>query len=517
MVQYIPAQEAHEAISFDRLTRRELQSLAKLNGIAANQKSSDIVKCLTLRLSPSAKKSPYDGSSSSPGETETRAISTVVTVEPLSLTPTLNHSAAASGMSAALKSEVSSAERRITQEIKRLDGQLREQYPLLAYQSSIGVAIFISSVLLTVLCWHYYYQYRGDLYVTGALVLIVGFAASILHELEHDLIHNLYFPKHRWVQDLMFLVIWMAKFNANPWWRRTMHLKHHVVSGQPSDAEERIIGLGMPMGLSRMAVTMHPYGALLVSREVAKSSPFLNLFEMIFTTSPVFGTSAVLNKVFAVYLFCNYFGLCQPYIALVPDWAIALLVDFHVMLFLPNVIRQSSLVLMSNSSHYYGDIPEKSVFFQNQIIDHWAVIPFQLLCVNFGATHVLHHYVPGQPFYLRQMIYDAGAKEFLVREGVRLNDFGSLNRSNRYFQSEKSKSEDLKKNVAALSGDIERTTWLSVKMALFVLMCYTLGLVTFIFYDVLVLAEVPLNLYVQFTNRGKKADRDTEHDHEVKR
>lgn len=38
---------------------------------------------------------------------------------------------------------------------------------------------------------------------------------------EHDLIHDLYFKRQKWVQDAMFAFIWVIKSNANPWCVRT--------------------------------------------------------------------------------------------------------------------------------------------------------------------------------------------------------------------------------------------------------------------------------------------------------
>ena len=75
---------------------------------------------------------------------------------------------------------------------------------------------------------------------TGAVIMIMlssAFSISLLHELEHDIIHNLYFKSHMWVQDMMFWGIWIAKLHGNPWYRRELHLKHHIVSGQIDDAE----------------------------------------------------------------------------------------------------------------------------------------------------------------------------------------------------------------------------------------------------------------------------------------
>ncbi len=74
-------------------------------------------------------------------------------------------------------------------------------------------------------------------------------------------------------------------------------LPKKISSGQPNDVEERIIGLGLPAGLFRMAVTMHPYGALLVSRDISETADYFNLLEMIVANSPVFSASAILSKV----------------------------------------------------------------------------------------------------------------------------------------------------------------------------------------------------------------------------
>jgi len=114
-----------------------------------------------------------------------------------------------------------------------------------------------------------------------------------------------------------------------------------------------------------------------------------------------------------------------------PAWLWPIVRDANVLLALPNLFRQSSLMLMSNSSHYFGDIPPNDVFYQNQILDHPIVWPFQLLCFNFGATHILHHYVVPQPFYLRQLVYSRVADR-MVALGVRRNDFGALWRGNYY-------------------------------------------------------------------------------------
>merc|ERR1712032_1764433 len=74
------------------------------------------------------------------------------------------------------------------------------------------------------------------------------------------------------IQHVMFAFIWASKLNANPWWRKPMHLKHHKTSGQVDDIEERLIGLGLPLGFKRLAVTLSPLGSFLVMNGVAKDS-----------------------------------------------------------------------------------------------------------------------------------------------------------------------------------------------------------------------------------------------------
>merc|ERR1712178_388067 len=105
---------------------------------------------------------------------------------------------------------------------------------------------------------------------------LMAVAVSIMHELEHDLIHDMYFKDSKFIQHFMFAVIWVSKLNANPWWRKPMHLKHHKTSGQVDDIEERLIGLGMPLGLKRFLITISPLGSYLVMLKVAADSKRIN-------------------------------------------------------------------------------------------------------------------------------------------------------------------------------------------------------------------------------------------------
>lgn len=136
------------------------------------------------------------------------------------------------------------AERAISQAIKTAEADLRKQYPLLNYQDLIGTLIFVGSIAGIFGCWAVYVRNNLTYSQCAMLMVPIMFFTSLLHELEHDLIHNLYFKKTAAAQDFMFFCIWLSKLHGNPWFRRDLHLKHHIISGQVDDAEERLIGLG---------------------------------------------------------------------------------------------------------------------------------------------------------------------------------------------------------------------------------------------------------------------------------
>ena len=299
--------------------------------------------------------------------------------------------------------------------------RLRSKYPILDRQDALGMAFFVTSLsamIITGYSWH-----------IGALawywvVPLMGLFASILHELEHDLIHDMYFKEQKWVQHIMFACIWVAKLNANPWWRKPMHLKHHKSSGQIDDIEERIIGLGLPWGWKRVIITLNPLGTFLVMSQVGADSerigskPGVNPLVVSILNLPVLlpGNLCLLATLFPGYIPEFWYNVC---------WAVC------VLLYFPNTIRQACLQIVSTGCHYYGDIPEKNVFFQNQVLDHWSFYPLQAFCFNFGATHIIHHYVTRQPFYLRQMSATPVVEE-LRKQGVRFNDLDIYRRHHRF-------------------------------------------------------------------------------------
>jgi len=219
------------------------------------------------------------------------------------------------------------------------------------------------------------------LYLHGVLVWwlaipLMALPISILHELEHDLIHDLYFRSRAWVQHLMFFVIWFCKLSLNPWYRRGIHLKHHLVSGQKADIEERLIGLGLPFDLLRLFVTIHPMGGLLLFRGIKRDVPDFQPLRLALLSMPTYTLFLVIWESFSGYVRIHQ-GWAPSFdpAHFLPAWGWPWARDLAVLLVLPNVLRQSCLVLMSSYSHYYEDIPERDIFFQNQILNRWGFIP----------------------------------------------------------------------------------------------------------------------------------------------
>lgn len=281
------------------------------------------------------------------------------------------------------------SEKIISQAIKKAEAELREKYPILNYQDALGAGIFVGSLVGIFSCWAYYINHSESYVTCSVLVVLIMLFTSFLHELEHDLIHNLYFKKSALAQDIMFMCIWLSKLHGNPWFRRDLHLKHHIISGQRDDAEERLIGLGLPFGLERMAITMHPFGSLIITSAVGKDAKWLDVQKLNLTSMPVAFLFFGLNKAWMVYVITMMVVGYDKYHLYLPASLWPFLRAANVLMCIPNILRQACLVMMSNCSHYYGDIPEKSVFYQNQILDHPLLYPFQLFCMNFGMCITL--------------------------------------------------------------------------------------------------------------------------------
>ncbi|NRB43061.1 MAG: fatty acid desaturase, partial [Pseudomonadales bacterium] len=287
------------------------------------------------------------------------------------------------------------------------------------------------------------WAYLASILPAWATIVIVMLATSILHELEHDLIHRLYFKHHAVIHNGMMLGVWLFRGNIiNPWYRRKIHLLHHQVSGQERDIEERLIGNGRSYGFLRILAMLETSWSMLPRYFELKQIPGFSLRTMQLVALPVTAIFMLLWNSFVLFHLVDWIAN----VAGMPiNWPQSLLdtmqlVNFlAVVTLLPNVLRQACLNLVTTNVHYFGDV--NNLLQQTQIVRHKALWPLQLFCFNFGATHALHHYYIKQPFYLRQMI--ASSVYPIVKDlGVRFNDMSSPLRANRYARATPSQGMD---------------------------------------------------------------------------
>lgn len=324
--------------------------------------------------------------------------------------------------------------------------ELRERHPWLKHQDLIGASIMAISLLGMIA--------SGALYIYDVIpwyvcVPVTAFFASLIHELEHDLIHLMYFRKKRWANDLMLALGWLARASTiSPFVRRKLHFHHHKVSGTESDIEERGITNGVPWGIRRflmtgdnmLAVYLRPFQMAKATRAYIRAQkpkskaeakqigreqllsyvPLGTVYYLLFHTWVV---------AHAVLIGADLFGISLN----VPEtWMTALgyLNVFAVVYMLPSLLRTFCLHFISSNIHYYGDVEPNNVMQQCQVMNPWWLLPMQAFCFNFGSTHAIHHFAVKEPFYIRQ--WTAPTAHKVMREmGVRFNDYGTFLRANR--------------------------------------------------------------------------------------
>ncbi len=311
------------------------------------------------------------------------------------------------------------ANRRIVTALRQADTQLLARYPLLGRNDLVSMGFFLGACGVgagLAMGW------SSGTVPTAAAILGLALALSVLHELEHDLIHDLYLAPP-WIRRPVLTVIWIAKASVDPWLRGRWHLWHHRVSGQPEDVEERLIGLGMPWGPYRALITLLPLTALFIKP---------NLKRAVAARVSAGGKRPDFRYLRAGWFFQGVTGVfvSLPLIAgggliVSAPWAWPLL----VLWVLPNTIRHATIVIMSSNSHY-TEIARGAVVEQNQIIDHPLFWPLQIFCWNFGATHVVHHFMVRQPFWRRTLVFGS-VRQTLIDNGVPANDLGTFRRANR--------------------------------------------------------------------------------------
>ena len=90
----------------------------------------------------------------------------------------------------------------------RLGDYLRQRYPILQHQNALGAGVMAVSLIGMVV--------SGGLYLQGSIpawgcILINALLTSFIHEIEHDLIHRLYFRKQPLAHNAMMLLCWLAR------------------------------------------------------------------------------------------------------------------------------------------------------------------------------------------------------------------------------------------------------------------------------------------------------------------
>ena len=316
--------------------------------------------------------------------------------------------------------------------------ELRQRYPFLRHQDFIGAAILafalagmVGSALL----------YLNDVLPGWACLLLNAFFASLTHELEHDLIHSMYFRKRKVPHNLMMALVWLARPSTiNPWVRRHLHLNHHKVSGTEADMEERAITNGEPWGIARLLMVGDNVMSSLIRMLRARSWEHRKF--ILVRTLKVYAPLALLNwGTWYVFLGFHAINGVSALLGTPVAWSDTTLAVMHgvdiavVVLVGPNVLRTFCLHFVSSNMHYYGDVEPGNVIQQTQVLNPWWLWPLQAFCFNFGSTHAIHHFVVKEPFYIRQMT--APVAHRVMREmGVRFNDIGTFARANRWHARE---------------------------------------------------------------------------------
>lgn len=312
--------------------------------------------------------------------------------------------------------------------------ELRQRFPVLQHQDALGAGILTFALLGMI--------GSAALYIGGhmawwACLLLNAFFASLTHELEHDLIHSMYFRKQRIPHNLMMALVWLARPSTiNPWVRRHLHLNHHKVSGTEQDIEERAITNGEPWGIARLLMVGDNVMSTVIRAVRAPTAQIR--WKILKRSLMVYAPLALLNwGTWYLFLGFHAIDLLSSGLGMPIDWSASTLQFMHgvniavVVLVGPNVLRTFCLHFVSSNMHYYGDVELGNVIQQTQVLNPWWMWPLQAFCFNFGSSHAIHHFVVKEPFYIRQLSVPFAHK--VMREaGVRFNDFGTFSRANRW-------------------------------------------------------------------------------------
>jgi fatty acid desaturase len=312
--------------------------------------------------------------------------------------------------------------------IRAEEQRLRAKYKFLKYQDLIGFSVMLFSLagMVVSAC-----LYAEGLIAGWLCIISSAIFASLSHELEHDLIHRQYFRTNTFMHNLMMLVVWLMRPNTvNPWYRRGMHFHHHKVSGTEKDLEERLVGNGIRFGFMRFLVMFDGLLGMIARRTALKND--IKHFSVKEVLNAAFPLAVMYFAGWYIFLIFHGYDAIWGATTAYPLWLLQTMnvVDFLVVVLIaPNFIRSGSLNFITSAMHYYGGV--NNLIQQTQILKPWYFAPMQLFCFNFGSTHAIHHFVVGQPFYIRQMVTKV-AHRVMTKHGVRYNDLSTFLSGNRY-------------------------------------------------------------------------------------
>ena len=345
--------------------------------------------------------------------------------------------------------------RAIRKAIVAAGDDLRSRHPWLEpAQDAIGLALILGGIAINVGV--------AVAFARGAIgwlpsILIAAFVQSILHEVEHDLIHGCYFLRRcgpAAVNAALAAVYTCRLSTINPWSRRKLHINHHVASGTKADLEERAITNGQPWSLVRLlltgdnalAVMLRPMASLRELRDyvrtVPEADPCVNPAGFLAARSRMLIANAGGYVPGGVIHYGIWYAALVDAAATAAGVAlfgapgvlggggVAAFARIYAAAFgAPNFLRTFCLHFISSNVHYVG-IGRGDVLNQTQVLTTPLLAPFQAFCFNFGGTHAIHHFVVRDTFYIRQAIAPT-VLPVMRANGVRFNDLGTFARANR--------------------------------------------------------------------------------------
>ena len=153
------------------------------------------------------------------------------------------------------------------------------------------------------------------------------------------------------------------KQNLNPWARKELHIRHHRNSGQKTDIEERLIGLGLPLFWKRLLIYINNPWVGFILRDIKKDNPDYQIRRMLRSSYPVIIPNQIIMSFFFLGLFLCWCGVAALQNPTEGYWYWVNTLFF--LFVLPNSVRQACLEIVSSYSHYIN-IPADDVFYQVQ-------------------------------------------------------------------------------------------------------------------------------------------------------